>query len=67
MDFSLHRDSAFSFTCQVCGRCCSGKVIMAGPHEILGMARVLGMGTTEFLARYTGNGGTTLRSEADGR
>jgi len=40
---------------------------MAGPHEILGMSRVLGIGTTEFLARYTDNGGTTLRSEADGR
>ena len=40
---------------------------MAGPHEILGMSRVLGIGTTEFLALYTDNGGTTLRSEADGR
>ena len=39
---------------------------MAGPHEILGMSRVLGIGTTEFLCRYTDNGGTTLRSEADG-
>jgi len=39
---------------------------MAGPHEILGMARVLGIGTTEFLALYTDNQGTTLRSEADG-
>ena len=40
---------------------------MAGPHEILGMSRVLGIGTTEFLALYTDNGGTTLRSEEDGR
>jgi hypothetical protein len=40
---------------------------MAGPHEILGMARVLEIGTTEFLALYADNGGTTLRSEADGR
>ena len=39
---------------------------MAGPHEVLGMSRVLGIGTTEFLALYTDNGGTTLRSEADG-
>ncbi|MBE3125053.1 MAG: YkgJ family cysteine cluster protein [Acidobacteria bacterium] len=39
---------------------------MAGPHEVLGMSRVLGIGTTEFLSRYTDNGGTTLRSEADG-
>ena len=40
---------------------------MAGPHENLGMARVLGIDTTEFLAFYADNGGTTLRSEADGR
>jgi len=40
---------------------------MAGPHEILGMSRVLGIGTNEFLSRYTDNGGTTLRSEEDGR
>jgi len=40
---------------------------MAGPHEILGMSRLLGIGTTEFLSRYAGNGGTTLRSDAEGR
>ena len=40
---------------------------MAGPHEILKMARLLGICTTEFLALYSDNGGTTLRSEADGR
>jgi Fe-S-cluster containining protein len=66
LDFCLDRETPFSFACHVCGRCCSGKVIMAGPHEILGMSRVLGIGTTEFLALYTDNGGTTLRSEADG-
>jgi len=41
---------------------------MAGPHEVLGMSRLLGIGTTEFLAAYTDNGGTTLRfGEEDGR
>lgn len=67
MDFVLERESAFSFACRTCGRCCSGKVIMVGPHEALGMARLLGTGTTEFLARFTDNGGTTLRWEAGGR
>jgi Fe-S-cluster containining protein len=67
LDFCLARKSAFSFSCRVCGRCCSGKIIMAGPHEILGMSRVLGISTTDFLARYTDNSGTTLRSEGDGR
>ena len=31
------------------------------------MSRLLGISTTEFLSLYTDNGGTTLRSEADGR
>ena len=31
------------------------------------MSRVLGVSTTEFLAGHTENGGTTLRSGADGR
>jgi uncharacterized protein len=67
LDFELDRRSAFSFNCRVCGRCCRGKIIMAGPHEVLGMARLLGISTTEFLALYSDNGGTTLRSEADSR
>ena len=40
---------------------------MAGPHEVLGMSRLLGISTTKFLARYLGNGGTTLRFGEDGR
>jgi len=40
---------------------------MAGPHEVLGMARHLGLSTTEFLALHTDNGGTTLLFGADGR
>lgn len=40
---------------------------MVGPHEILGMSRVLGITTTEFLARHADNGGTTLRFGADDR
>jgi Fe-S-cluster containining protein len=68
LDFCLERLSPFSFSCRACGRCCSGKVIMAGPHEVLGMSRLLGIGTTEFLATYADNGGTTLRfREEDGR
>jgi Fe-S-cluster containining protein len=67
LDFCLDRESAFSFSCRVCGHCCTGKIIMAGPHEILGMSRVLGINTTEFLALYTDNRGTTLRAAEDGR
>lgn len=67
MDFVLDRRTPFSFACRACGRCCSGKVIMAGPHEVLGMSRLLGIGTTEFHERYADNGGTTLRFDEDGR
>jgi Fe-S-cluster containining protein len=67
LDFRFDRKHPFSFTCRVCGNCCSGKVIMIGPHEVLGMSRVLGTTTTEFLARYADNGGTTLRYGGDGR
>jgi Fe-S-cluster containining protein len=67
LDFRLDRKSPFSFTCRVCGQCCSGKVIMVGPHEILGMSRILGISTTEFLAAHADNGGTTLRYGDDGR
>jgi Fe-S-cluster containining protein len=65
LDFCFERLSPFSFACRACGRCCAGKVIMAGPHEVLGMSRLLGIGTTEFLATYADNGGTTLRFGAD--
>ena len=40
---------------------------MVGPHEVLGMARLLGIGSTEFNALYTDNGGTTLRNGPAGR
>jgi Fe-S-cluster containining protein len=67
LDFDRDRRTPFSFACRACGQCCAGKIIMAGPHEVLGMARLLGIGTTEFLSRYTDNGGTTLRFREDGR
>jgi hypothetical protein len=67
LDFDLDRRTPFSFVCRACGHCCAGKIIMAGPHEALGMARLLGISTTEFLALYTEHGGTTLRFDADGR
>jgi Fe-S-cluster containining protein len=67
LTFDLRREDPFSFDCGACGRCCSGKVILVGPHEILGMSRVLGIGTTEFLSLYTESGGTALRTVDDGR
>lgn len=67
LTFNLCRESPFSFSCRACSRCCQGKVILVGPHEILGMSRALGIGTTELLSRYTEQGGTALRTTEDGR
>jgi Fe-S-cluster containining protein len=67
LNFELDRKSPFSFFCRACGRCCSGKIIMVGPHEILGMSRLLRIDTTELLSLHTDNGGTTLRADENGR
>lgn len=66
LKFDLCRESPFSFTCRACSRCCRGKVILVGPHEILWMSRALGISTTELLSRYTEQGGTALRTTEDG-
>jgi Fe-S-cluster containining protein len=67
LTFDLCRESPFSFTCRACSRCCRDKVILVGPHEILGMSRTLGIGTTELLSHYTEQGGTALRTSEDSR
>jgi uncharacterized protein len=61
VDYSLRRDSAFSYLCNACSRCCHNKAIRVGPYEILRLARHLGMTTTEFIAQHTEAGGTMLR------
>jgi uncharacterized protein len=61
VDFALQRESAFSYQCNACSRCCHNKAIRVGPYEILRLARRLGMTTTEFIARHTEAGGTMLR------
>lgn len=61
VDFALERESAFSYQCNACSRCCHNKAIRVGPYEILRLARRLGMTTTEFIAQHTEAGGTVLR------
>jgi Fe-S-cluster containining protein len=63
VDFSLQRDSAFSYQCNACSRCCHNKAIRVGSYEILRLARRLGMTTTEFIERHTEAGGTVLRMQ----
>jgi Fe-S-cluster containining protein len=61
VDYALQRESAYSYQCSACSRCCHNKAIRVGPYEILRLARRLGMTTTEFIARHTEAGGTMLR------
>src|SRR6185436_15777906 len=59
------RDSAFSYACHACTRCCYGKAIRVGPYEVLRLSRRLGVSTTEFLAQHTEAGGTVLVTNDD--
>lgn len=65
VEFVLQRDSAFSYRCNACSRCCHQKVIRVRPFEILWLARRLGMTTTQFIAEHTEGGGTVLRTRED--
>lgn len=59
------RDSAFSYACHACGRCCHDKIIHLNPYEVARLAENRGISTTEFLPRYTASNGTAL-AQADG-
>ena len=58
---------AFSYECRRCLRCCTGKRIRVNPYEVYRLARRLGTSTTDFLARYTIEGGTELARTSDER
>ncbi len=60
------RESAFSYQCRGCGRCCHHKRIPLAPYDILRLSRHLGLGTGEFLHRYTERDGPWLRVTDDG-
>lgn len=60
------RDSAFSYTCHACSRCCHDKIIHLNPYEVARLAENRRVPTTEFLARYTEHNGTVLRRVEEG-
>ncbi len=63
----LHaRDTAFSYTCGACSRCCYGKRIVVNPYELARLARHRDLSTTELIARFTVDGGTALAVRPDG-
>jgi len=66
VDFEMHRDSAFSYTCRACNRCCHNKAIRVNPYEVLRLARFLDISTTQFIECHTEAGGTVLRPKENG-
>ncbi len=59
-------DSAFSYTCHACSRCCHDKIIHLNPYEVARLAENRGISTTEFLSRYTVANGTALAQVDNG-
>ncbi len=60
------RDSAFSYVCHGCSRCCHDKVIQVNPYEVARLAQNRALSTTEVRARYTEANGTVLKRTAEG-
>jgi uncharacterized protein len=60
------RDSAFSYTCHACNRCCYDKIIHLNPYEVTRLAQNRGLGTSEFLTQYTDAAGTALKRAEEG-
>lgn len=66
VDFDMTRDSPYSYACHGCNRCCHNKAIRVTPYEILRLARLLGISTTDFIVDHTEAGGTVLRAKPNG-
>ncbi|MDO8432523.1 MAG: YkgJ family cysteine cluster protein [Candidatus Binatus sp.] len=57
----MNRNSAFSYACNACGRCCHDKVITISPYDVLRIARAMQITTGEAIARYTIRRGSILK------
>jgi uncharacterized protein len=65
INFTLSRESSYSYTCNACSRCCYDKEIRVSSYEILRLSRELGISTTEFISQHTNAGGTVLQTRED--
>ncbi len=63
---SYTRQSAFSYTCHACSRCCHDKIIRVNPYEVARLAANRGISTTECLATYTDASRTALKQTDSG-
>ena len=66
IDARYTRDSAFSYACHACSRCCHDKIIHVNPYEVGRLAQNLNLSTTEVLSRYTTANGATLKHTEQG-
>ncbi len=60
------RDSAFSYVCHACRRCCHDKIIHLDPYEVARSAQNHGITTSKFLTQYTDFAGTALKRVEEG-
>ncbi len=63
----LNRDSAFSYRCHACQRCCQDKLIRVNPYEVMQLARACNTDTTTFLQRHVDRETSFLRQDATGQ
>ena len=61
----LTRDSAYSYTCGACGRCCNRYIIRVNPYEVLRLAQYIGVSTSEFLQKYVTPGASLIHKQDD--
>lgn len=59
-------ESAFSYTCNQCSRCCYDKRIQVNPYEVARLARNKGLSTTELIANYLEPGKPYLDNQSNG-
>ncbi len=62
----MEPSSAFSYTCNQCGRCCRDQVITLSPYDVIRIARASGLSTAAAISRYTLRRGSLLKFRADG-
>jgi Fe-S-cluster containining protein len=62
----MRLESAFSYRCGQCGRCCHDKVITLSPYDVMRMARATGLTTGDLIARFTIRRGSLLKFGDDG-
>jgi uncharacterized protein len=59
------RSEPFGYACRACSRCCAHKIIQVNPYEVARLARLMGLSTADFRARYTESGGAILKRTDD--